>query len=143
MSTLLPLLPFLMAISAAILAARVYRRIYPYEVVRTAIDVIAEYRALESMARGKRGKKKLRTREPEYRRARRIIFRSTIVKFFVLTSIYMTGGIAAALAYPVYRAPFKLPLLTGTLDNVIVMPSFMLYFITFIYTSLVLRRMLL
>jgi len=36
-----------------------------------------------------------------------------------------------------------LPLLTGYIDNVIVMPSFMLYFITFIYTSLVLRRMLL
>lgn len=140
---LLPLFPVLLAMASAILAIMVYRRVIPYEAIREAIDLVAEYRALERGARGKRAQKKLKAMEPEYRRARRLIFRGTLVKFLVLTSFYMTGGLAAVIVYPLVRSPYDLPLITTSIDGVTVVPTFMLYFLVFIYTSLVYRKHLL
>ncbi len=140
---LLPLFPPLLAVSSAILAVMVYRRIVPYDAIKTAIDVIAEYRALERGAKGKRAQKKLKSLEPEYRRARRLIFRSTMVKFLILTSFYIAGGLASVIVYPLVKSPYSLPLVTTEINGATVVPTFMLYFLAFIYTSLVYRKHLL
>ncbi|MCE4602168.1 MAG: hypothetical protein F7C08_01020 [Desulfurococcales archaeon] len=140
---LLPLFPPLLAVSSAILAIMVYRRIVPYDAIKTAIDIITEYRVLERGAKGKRAQKKLKTMEPEYRKARRLIFRSTMVKFLVLTSFYIAGGLAAVIVYPLIQSPYSLPLVTTEIDGITVVPTFMLYFLAFIYASLVYRKHLL
>ncbi len=141
---LLPLLPVAMAFSSAILAVATYRRIIPYTAIKTAIDVIAEYRVLQREAKGKRALKKLKALEPEYARARRLVFRSTLVKFFILTSFYLAGGLASAISYPLYKTPYAFPLITTiTQDGVVVAPTFMIYFLAFIYISLVFRKHLL
>jgi len=139
-----PIAPLVFASIFSYLAAKVYRRMVPYPIVRAAVDFIAEYRVMERTAKSKRDIKKLKSMEPDYRKARRIILRSTIVKFVVLTSLYITGGIATALTAPFIESPFSFPLFTiHTDDDRLLIQSFFLYFIVFIYISLVFREHLL
>ncbi|MEB3779935.1 MAG: hypothetical protein GSR85_06875 [Desulfurococcales archaeon] len=139
-----PLAPLIFAVFFAYLAAKVYRKMIPYDAVKTAVDFIAQYRVLERTAKSKRDIKKLRTMEPEYKKARRVILRTTIVKFVVLTSMYISGGIATALVAPLIESPFYFPLFTlPTEDGRLLMQSFFIYFMIFIYVSLVYREYLL
>ncbi len=135
---LILILPFLIIYSAA----SIYRSIYPFEVVRKALDTVAEYRLLKREAQVKKTKriaKKLAAMEPEYKRARSIILRSTGVKLLLLISGYMAGSIIFLVVAPLLPSPYNIPILSFTHQGNIYTPAFLLYFIMFISYYLVFR----
>jgi hypothetical protein len=98
---------------------------------------------LERTVKGKRGERKLKAMRPEYMRARRVLVRSILVKFLVLTIFYVIGALFTASLVPVLLSPFHAPLITFMVEGVPVASSFIVYFMVFLFMTLVLREKLL
>ncbi len=143
MIDLLPLFPALLGVLAALASVRAYRILYPYETVKAALEVVAEYRVLERSARDKRAKKKLARMEPTYKASRKLISRSIIAKMLIIGIVYVSIGIIAVAMYPLYNSPAPIPLLSVNVEGVYVVPSFMIYFMVYAISILALRRYLL
>jgi len=140
---LLPIIVISLPLLFAYSAITLYRSIYPYETVKKSIDFIAEYRRLERTVKGKRGERKLKALKPEYMKARRVLVRSILVKFLVLTIFYVIGALFTASLVPILFSPFHVPLITFMVDGVPVASSFIIYFMVFLFMTLVLREKLL
>ncbi|MEB3806426.1 MAG: hypothetical protein GSR73_02810 [Desulfurococcales archaeon] len=135
-----PLLILIIPLVLALSTATLYRSIYPYERVKAAVDKMAEYRALRKQAASsKRLMKKLRSIEPEYRRAKRIVTRSIILKMVLLLVAYMLGSLLVLLYIPAIPAPFNLPPLTMEGNGAYYVFSPILYFLVYILVFLVFR----
>ncbi len=143
MVDLLPLFPALLGVLAALASVRAYRVLYPYNTIKAALEIIAEYRVLERNARDKRAKKKLARLEPEYKAARRLVSRSIIAKMIIIGIVYVSIGIIAVAMYPLYASPAPIPLISVNVDGSYVVPSFMIYFMVYAVSILALRRYLL
>ena len=138
-----PLAALLFSVSTVYIAARVYQRFYPYRVVEAALEVVARYRELEEEARSgsKRAAKKLRLMEPEYGRARRLLFRSFIFKFALLMLTYTLAGALVLAVVPYAVVPFHLPPFTVIVEGSPVMPGYYLHFLGFLYGALLFREL--
>ncbi|MCE4613280.1 MAG: hypothetical protein F7C07_05555 [Desulfurococcales archaeon] len=138
-----PLLAILVPLLFAYSAISLYRSIYPYEAVKRSMEVVAEYRRLERTAKGKRDERKLKSLRPDYIRARRTLVRSILAKFLILTIFYVIGALFTAYTVPLLLSPFHVPLITLMVEGVPVASSFMIYFMVFLFMTLVLRERLL
>ncbi len=134
-----PLLAIVLPITLVLSAIAIYRSLYPYERVRRATEIVAEYRVLKSRARSKKDLKRLRVLESEYREARRLVFRALIVKLVLLLSGYVSGSIILLVAAPVLLAPFHLPPLTVAGEEGYYMLSITAYFLVYVALFIVLR----
>ncbi len=130
------LLPILLLYSNGI----IYRSIYSRDVVKDALEKIAQYRMLKEEAKkNKRALKKLQRIMPEYQKARGIVTRSIIVKMILLMTGYILGSLAFFYIIPVLPAPYDIPLLTIHTEAGPVIPSFLLYFLTYLIVYLAMR----
>jgi uncharacterized membrane protein (DUF106 family) len=128
--------PTVLALSTAV----IYRSIYSYERVKSAVDKLAEYRALKAQAQSsKRLSKKLRAMEPEYRRAKRLITKSVVLKMFLLLIAYMLGSLLVFVYIPAIPAPFSLPPLTLETEGSYYALSAILYFFVYVLVFLIFR----
>ena len=135
-----PLLAFIIPLIFSLSAGATYRSIYPYETVKRAIDKMAEYRlAKAKLGRGKRAAKKLAKIEPEYKRAKRLVTRSIIVKMTLLIVTYMLGSIIVFVNTPIIPAPFHLPPITVVVNGQPYMESLIIYFTVYVIVFLVFR----
>lgn len=138
-----PLVSALLSFLSLYLSVILYRKLFPYEKMKEAMERASEYRALSSHARDKRAERRLRAIEPEYRRARSLFFRGLLFKFFVITILYVIVATASLLIRPVIEVPFYLPLLTSYSEGTIYMPILYINFFSFIYGMLLFRDSLL
>ena len=76
-------------------------------------------------------------------RARRILLRSVLAKFLVLTIFYVVGALFTAYTVPLLLSPFYAPLITLMVEGTPVASSFMIYFMVFLFVTLALREKLL
>lgn len=135
-----PLLVLVTPLVLSLSAAYTYRSIYPYEQVKRAVDKMTEYRLMKAkLGSGKRARKKLKAMEPEYRRAKRIITRSILVKMTLLLISYMLGSILVFVYVPAVPAPFSLPPLTVSADGGYYIVSALLYFLVYVVVFLAIR----
>jgi hypothetical protein len=137
-----PLLILVLPLLIIYSAASIYRSIYPFETIRRALDVVAEYRILKREAQIKKTKriaKKLAAMESDYKRARSLILRSTGVKLLLLISGYMAGSVFFLIVSPLLPSPYNIPILSFTHEGAIYTPGFLLYFLMFIAYYLVFR----
>ncbi len=149
---LVPLLAILVSIASLYIAVSVYRTLYPYEDVKRALEIASEYRSLTAYIRSKRAARKAKSREPEYRRARSLILRTTLVKFILITLSYVSVALALTAIMPVVETPYYIPLVTFRFDDCpiegvggecVLMPMLYLHFLTFIYAMLLFRELML
>ncbi|MEM0365687.1 MAG: hypothetical protein QXO93_01700 [Acidilobaceae archaeon] len=138
----LPLIAVLLSISALYTAGFIYRLIYPYEDVRRALEVASEYRSISAYIRSKRAVRKLKSIEPEYRRARGLIIKSIFIKFMLITLLYITTAFMIVILKPIVEVPFYIPLIVIQYEGSYYMPMLYLYFISFIYGMLLFRELL-
>lgn len=138
-----PLVAILFGVASVYIAAKVYQRFYPYSVVEHALQVVARYRGVEEEARkgSKRAAKKLRLMEPEYRRARGLLFRSFLFKFGLLMLAYTLAGALVIAVVPYAVVPFHLPPFTIVVEGSPVMPGYYLHFFSFLYGALLFREL--
>ncbi len=135
-----PLIAFIIPLVFSISAGATYRSIYSYDELRKALDKVAEYRVAKAKAgRGKRALKKLASLEPDYKRAKRLITKSIIVKMTLLIITYILGSIIVFVNAPVIISPFHLPPLTFIVKGVPYVESLVIYFIVYIIVFLVFR----
>ncbi|MCE4622218.1 MAG: hypothetical protein F7C82_02770 [Desulfurococcales archaeon] len=135
-----PLIVVIIPLMLSLSAASIYRSIYPYEQVKRAIDKMAEYRLMKSqMGTSKRARKKLKAMEAEYKRAKRTITRSIIVKMTLLLVSYMLGSILVFVYVPALPAPYSLPPLTVAAEGGYYIMSAILYFLVYVVVFLSLR----
>lgn len=135
-----PLLVVIVPLMLSLSAASIYRSIYPYEEVKRAIDKMAEYRLAKSrLSSTKRGRKKLKAMEAEYKRAKRIVTRSIVLKMTLLLVSYMLGSILVFVYIPALPAPYYLPPLTVAAEGGYYIVSAILYFLVYVVVFLSLR----
>ncbi|MCE4625876.1 MAG: hypothetical protein F7C35_08480 [Desulfurococcales archaeon] len=128
------IIPFLFVVSSA----AVYRSIYPEEKVKRALEIIAEYRvAKEEAKRRKRAAKKVRALEPQYKRARRLLLNTVLVKTLLLLLTYLGGSIMFIQTMPAIASPYHIPPLTVNNGDICVIPSIIIFFLAYIvfYTA--------
>jgi len=138
-----PIAAVLLGISTVYLAGRLYQRFYPPESVLHALEVTKRYRDLEEEARkgSKRALKKLRLMEVEYRRARRLLFRSFLFKFGLLMLTYTVAGALVLAVIPYLVVPFHIPPLTVVEGGTAYLPGYYLHFLSFLYGALLFREL--
>lgn len=141
-----PVLHVIIALTPVLLVfttAYIYRSFFPKALVKRAIDIVAEYRMLESRARSKREIKKLRSLRPDYLRARRYLLKSVMTNFLLLTLFYIAGGLTIVSSYPVISTPIGIPFITvATDEGILLMPTLLIYFFMFLYAAMLFRDML-
>ncbi|MEB3766117.1 MAG: hypothetical protein GSR77_08165 [Desulfurococcales archaeon] len=136
----LPLIIVILPLLLVYSTAMIYRSIYPREAIEKAIEVISQYRVLKNESRkSKRILKKLRAMESEYKKAKRIMTRSIIVKMLLLMASYVSGSIIFFYIVPVLPAPYYIPLISIESEFGLVIPSFLLYFISYMVFYLAMR----
>lgn len=141
------IMAFPLALLMLYLAIRAYRSIYPLERVLGAMEVVAEYRSISSARRrSKRLERRLKSLEPDYRRARGLLFRTLIVKFLLLSAAYVSVGLMLTLLQPLVASPYYIPLVTERVEIegavVEVIPILYIHFFAFMYAVLLYRNML-
>ncbi len=135
-----PLLAFIIPLIFSLSAGATYRSIYPYERVKKAVDKIAEYRVVKArLGKGKRAMKKLAQLEPEYKRAKRIVTRSIIVKMTLLLVTYLLGSTIVFINTPLLASPFHVPPLTVIVKGQPYMSSLIAYFSVYVIVFIVFR----
>lgn len=120
-----------------------YRRFFPYEKMKEAVEKASEYKVLSSHARDKRSERRLRALEPEYKRARSLFFRGLFFKFLIITLLYVMVATASVVVRPIVEVPFYLPLLTSYSEGISYMPILYVNFFSFIYGMLLFRDLML
>ncbi len=134
-----PLAAVIVPFSLVLSSLAIYRSIYPYERVKKAMEVMAEYRVLKSQARGKRGLKKVKAMEPQYKQARGAVMRALFVKMLLLLTSYMIGSLLVFLLVPAVPAPFHLPPFTIAGEGGYYSFSITIYFLVYVVTFIVFR----
>jgi hypothetical protein len=131
------IIPFLFVYSAASL----YRSIYPADTIKRALETVAEYRTVKLEAeRSKRKLKKVRQMEPQYKRAKRILLRASLVKSVILLVTYLLGSFLFLYTMPVLLSPYYIPVLTAITDTgSCVIYTFIIYFLSYILFFLLFR----
>lgn len=148
---IIPLLVVLASIASLYLAIAAYRALYPYDVVKRALEVASEYRSITAYLRSKRALRKARSMEPEYRRARSLILKTIIVKFILITLSYVSVALLLTTLMPMVEVPYHIPLVTfefrecplDTTRSCTLMPTLYLHFFAFIYAMLLFRELML
>jgi len=137
-----PIAALIMGLVSVYIAARIYQRFYPRHAIEWALETVARYRELEEEARrgSKRAVKKLKQLEPQYARARSLLFRSFLFKFGLLMLTYTVAGALVLAVVPYAVVPFHLPPLTVIVEGSPVMPGYYLHFLSFLYGALLLRE---
>lgn len=150
-SSLIPLIAVIASITSLYIAVSLYRAVYPYEDVRRALEIAAEYRSITAYLRSKRALRRAKSREPEYRRARSLILRTILVKFTLITISYVSVALLLTFVMPVVPTLVYIPLVTfkyedcsplGFTGECILMPMLYLHFFTFIYAMLLFRDLM-
>ncbi len=138
-----PLAALLLGVASVYIAARIYQKFYPYQAIQWALETVSRYRELEEEARNgsKRAAKKLKLLEPEYAKARSVLFRSFLFKFGLLMLVYTLAGALVLAVVPYAVVPFHLPPLTVVVEGLPVMPGYYLHFLSFLYGALLFREM--
>jgi hypothetical protein len=138
-----PLWTFFVPILAVATAAYIYRRMFPYEVVKESIRVVSEYKSLEREAKDKRAQKRLRSLRPRYQRARRILRTTTIVKFVLLMAFYIATSMTLIRYHIFFPAPAWIPLLTVEVNGHLVINPLLLHLLGYLYALIAFREALL
>ncbi|MDM7275157.1 MAG: hypothetical protein P3X22_003410 [Thermoprotei archaeon] len=145
--SIIPILAAITSFFSLYIAIVAYRTLYPLEEVRKAVEIASEYKSISGLLRGKRAARRLKSMEPEYRKARSLILRSTIVKFALITLSYVSASLMLTIIYPVVETPYYIPLITLHVElegrEAIVMPVLYLHFFIFLYTMLLYRDLIL
>lgn len=145
--SILPILAVIASFSSLYVAIVAYRTLYPLEEVRKAVEITSEYRSISGLLRGKRATRRLKSMEPEYKKARSLILRSTVVKFILITLSYVSVSLMLTVIYPVVETPYYIPLITLYVEvdgrEAIVMPVLYLHFFIFLYAMLLYRDLIL
>ena len=139
--SLIPFLAILLPLIFVYSSASIYRSIYPEEHVREALSTIAEYRRLSAESqRSKRKLKKLKAMEPQYRKARSLLLRSTLLKTVLLMVGYVAGSLLVTEVIPGLVSPYYVPgIVIISEGGVCVVPSLIVYFLAFILFYVALR----
>lgn len=135
-------LPFLVVVVPLIMglsSIAVYRSIYPYQMVKEALETVAAYRALKARARSKRDFKKLASMESDYRRARRIMTRALILKMILLLASYTAGSLFVFAVIPFLPSPYYIPFLTVEAEGSYYVVSVTVYFLVYVILFITLR----
>jgi len=138
----LDLLPFVIIIVPVLMglsAIAIYRSIYPYRVVKQALETVATYRALKAQARSKRDLKRLSSLEPEYKRARRIVTRALITKMVLLLVSYTAGSLFVFAIAPFIPSPYYIPFLTVAAEGGYYIITVTIYFLVYVVLFITLR----
>jgi len=138
----LDLLPFTIIIVPVLMglsAIAIYRSIYPYSVVKQALETVAMYRALKAQAKTKRDLKRLAQLEPEYQKAKRLVTRALIVKMILLLVSYTAGSLFVFAIAPAIPAPYYIPFLTIAAEGGYYIISVTLYFLVYVILFITLR----
>lgn len=145
--SILPIIAVMASFFSLYMAIVAYRTLYPLEEVRRAVEIASEYKSISGLLRGKRAVRRLKSMEPEYKKARSLILRSTVVKFILITLSYVSVSLMLTVIYPVVETPYYIPLITlhVEVDNreAIVMPILYLHFFVFLYAMLLYRDLIL
>jgi len=148
----IPLLAIIASIASLYIAVSVYRILYPYEDVKKALEIASEYKSLTAYIRSKRVARKVKSKGPEYRRARSLILKSMLMKFTLITLSYVSVALMLTALMPVIETPYYIPIVTFILEECpiegvprecILMPMLYLHFFTFIYAMLLFRELML
>lgn len=105
-----PLASFILPILAVYSVAKIYRSLYPYDYIRSALQILAEYRLL-SRAKSKRLVKRARQMAPKVKAARRLLLRALLFKMLALIAVFMATTVLV-FNNPTAFTPFDLPLFT-------------------------------
>lgn len=144
MSDLIVVFSPLISVASVYVAGAAYRTLYPYSVVKEALEVVARYRSLDRKAREERSRrleKKLRSMRPEYGKARSLLFKALLIKFAILMLVYTITGITLVAIQPFVVTPYKLPLIIVEVEEGLVMPMLYVHFFMFMYSALLFREM--
>ncbi len=138
---LLPLLNIILPFLFVYSSASIYRSIYPEDVIKRSLASIAEYRKAKAEAsKSKRQLKKLRVLEPQYRAARSVLLRSTLVKTMLLMLGYIAGSLLLTSIMPGLASPYYVPgIIATTGQGVCVIPSLIVYFLAFLLFYIAMR----
>lgn len=120
--------------------AYTYRRIFPKSLIEEQLNLIGEYKALERRGRGKRAVKKLRSLEPRYKRARRILLFSNLFKFMMVILAYMATSLYIVVSVPPEPAPAYIPVLTVETTEGLVVNPLTVHFMGYMYAIIVFRE---
>ena len=138
---LAPLSAFVMPIILLYAVLYVYRLVYPYEKVREALEVLAEYRVLSRMG-GKRYAKRARQLAPRARAARRLLAKALALKMALVAAAF-TSSMMLVFRVPVAPSPYALPPIAavahGPEGDVAVAYLPMIHFLGYIYALLLYR----
>ncbi len=124
------IIPFLFVYSSAV----IYRSIYSEETIKKALEKISEYRRIKADAEKghKRKLKKLKALQPEYKAARGLLLKSTLVKTLLILVTYVIGSLLFMMTMPVLVSPYYIPILTIIREGTCLAPTFLLYFLSFV-----------
>ena len=139
---LAPLWTFFVPLLAVATVAYIYRRMFPYEVIKEAMKIAGEYRGLEKEGKDKRTQKRLRSLRPKYLRARRILRSSIITKFILLTLFYIATSMALVRSGVLYPAPAWIPLLSTIVKGHLITNPLVLHLLGYLYALIAFRDFL-
>jgi hypothetical protein len=142
-NSLIPLWIFFFPVLAVATAAYIYRRAFPYDLVKEAIEIANEYRNLERSAKDKRTQRRLRSLRPKYLKARRVLRAAILTKFVLLTAFYIATS-TVVIRYPLsFPAPAWIPFLTLNVKDELVINPLLLHLLGYLYALIAFRDALL
>ncbi len=144
--SILPIIAAIASFLSLYIAIAAYRTLYSLEEVKKAVEIVAEYKSISALSKDKRAARRLKSMEPEYKKARSLILKSTIVKFALITLSYISFSLILTIIYPAVETPYYIPLITLHAElegrEVIVMPILYLHFFIFLYAMLLYRDLI-